>query len=256
MKLIDELEDLILVAGHAAFRGNVSGVPAQPESDEFWVLDEGFQLGEPAFYIEHIRRGVVLAANNPDAMLMFSGGLTRRDAGTWSEARTYHELAEHYLPFWVPDRYNKNQLREDIAKRMQEEGHARDSYENLLFGICRFLRLTGHTPRLVTVVSWAFKATRFQMHRAAIGFPAARFRFDGFNEPVFVEGAWRGELKTLRDFVEHPHGTASALFRKRMLRTFGPRDHDYRKCNGLHDFIELLESGREIDEIEFPSEVW
>lgn len=241
MASIHDLQDLILVACHAPFKGEVSGVPDQPESDHLWILNKDFQLGETAFYIEHIRRGVVLAANNPAALLLFSGGLTRPEAGTWSEARTYHELAKHYR-CWIPDEYNMDGLRERILSRTETEEFARDSYENLLFGICRFLQLTDHTPRSVTVVSWAFKATRFSIHRAAIRFPPARFRFDGFNEPIFLEGAWRGERKALRDFIEFPHGTNGDLLQKRKERTFGPRNHGYEQCLGLSEFIGVLES--------------
>lgn len=241
MASIPDLQDLILVAGHASFNGEVSGVPDQPESDEWWILNPNFQRGEPAFYIEHIRRGVVLAANNPAALLLFSGGLTRAKAGTWSEARTYYELARHYR-CWIPDEYNKDGLREELLGRMATEEFARDSYENLLFGICRFLQLTGHTPRLVTVVSWAFKAARFSIHRAAIRFPLARLRFDGFNEPIFLEGAWRGERTALRDFIDIPHGTDGDLLKKRNERTFGPRDHGYGQGLGLSEFIGALES--------------
>ena len=253
MESISDLQDLILVAGHAPFKGEVTGVPDQPESDKWWILEPSFQLGEPAFYIEHIRRGVVLAANNPDALLLFSGGLTRPEAGTWSEARTYFELAKHYR-FWIPDEYNKGGRREGIQSRTSTEEFARDSYENLLFGICRFLQLTGHTPRLVTVVSWAFKATRFSLHRAAIRFPTARFRFDGFNEPILLDDAWAGEKKALRDFIQFPHGTDDNLLQKRKKRTCEPqpRNHGYEQCLGLGKFIGVLESLSPAPQVEFP----
>ncbi len=96
-----QLQDLVLVAGHAAFKSTVTGVPNDPESDDSWVLQD-FQIGEPPFYLEHIRRGVVLAANNPVALLVFSGGRTRHESGPWSEAKTYHEVAMSRR-FWIPD---------------------------------------------------------------------------------------------------------------------------------------------------------
>jgi hypothetical protein len=52
------------------------------------------------------------------------------------------------------------------------EDYARDSYENLLFSLCRFHELAGSWPRNVTVVGYAFKEERFvSLHRAAISFP-------------------------------------------------------------------------------------
>jgi hypothetical protein len=49
--------ELIIVPGHAAFKESVTEVPAAPERDEYWVLQE-FQQGEPPYYIEHIEAGV------------------------------------------------------------------------------------------------------------------------------------------------------------------------------------------------------
>ena len=99
---IADLQDLILVAGHAPFKKETEAVPDHPEKDDGWFL-QPFQRGEPPFYIEHIRRGVILLANNPAALLIFSGGHTRVDAGLrWSEGGTYAEIATHFK-WWVPE---------------------------------------------------------------------------------------------------------------------------------------------------------
>jgi hypothetical protein len=37
------------------------------------------------------------------------------------------------------------------------EDYARDSFENLLFSICRFKEVTGNYPARVTVVGYTFK---------------------------------------------------------------------------------------------------
>lgn len=253
-----DLQDLIVVAGHATFGNDVATVPAQPDLDQWWILNASFQLGEPPFYIEHIRRGVVLVAHNPAALLLFSGGLTRADT-KWSEAETYYELAKQ-SQCWIPDQYNENNIRERILQRTEKERFARDSYENLLYSICRFHQLTHRFPRFVTVVSWAFKAARFDLHRAAIQFPRARFRFDGFNEPIDLDGAWRGERSAIHSFLEFPHGTDHGadpkrdLLQKRIDRTFPPRDHGYEQCPKLNEFIRVLES-LEPSRPEFPKGV-
>lgn len=58
--------------------------------------------------------------------------------------------------------------------------HARDSFENLLFGLCRFHELTGAYPAHVTVVSYSLKKRRFvDLHRAALRWPANLFHFIG-----------------------------------------------------------------------------
>lgn len=61
---------------------------------------------------------------------------------------------------------------------MQE--HARDSFENLLFSLCRFHEITGRYPARITAVSYTLKQKRFeQLHRAAVRFPADAFDFIG-----------------------------------------------------------------------------
>ena len=57
---------------------------------------------------------------------------------------------------------------------------ARDSFENLLFGLCRFYELTGRYPEFVVVVGYEFKRQRFeQLHRSALRLPAEAFRYEG-----------------------------------------------------------------------------
>jgi hypothetical protein len=61
---------------------------------------------------------------------------------------------------------------------MQE--HARDSFENLLFSLCRFHEITGRYPAHITAVSYTLKQKRFeQLHRAAVRFPVSSFSFVG-----------------------------------------------------------------------------
>jgi hypothetical protein len=48
----------------------------------------------------------------------------------------------------------------EVTRRTILEEFARDSVENLLFGICRFRECTGEYPEHVTVIGWAFKSER------------------------------------------------------------------------------------------------
>jgi hypothetical protein len=232
-------KDLVIVAGHAAFKSNVSSSDlGDPSDDELWCL-QSFQIGEVPFYLEHARRGVVLAAHNPAALLILSGGRTRRDALPWSEAGTYLEVARANR-WWIPD----GDIRSDIEGRTFLEEYARDSFENLLFGICRFHQVRGKWPRNVTLVSWAFKEARFELHRAAMKFPASRFRFDGFNAPIDLEGAQRGERAAIADFIKSPFGATERLLEKRLSRTFGG-PHSYDACLGAEAFFAHIETSAE-----------
>lgn len=50
--------------------------------------------GEARSFIDHIRLGVESSATDPSALLLFSGGQTRRAAGPRSEGLSYWLVAE------------------------------------------------------------------------------------------------------------------------------------------------------------------
>ncbi|HYO64006.1 MAG TPA: hypothetical protein VER08_10280 [Pyrinomonadaceae bacterium] len=199
-----QFENLVLVACHAVYKADDF---ARPEDDASWQL-EAFQKGEPPFYVGHARRGVELAAEDGAALLVFSGGQTRREAGPRSEAGGYFRLAEHF-GWWGTS----------VAPRAATEEFARDSFENLLFGLCRFYERAGRAPRRVTVVSWAFKQERFGLHRVALRFPESRFRFVGAGDPVDVNAAREAERRNaLEPFRRDPYGARPPLSEKREAR--------------------------------------
>jgi hypothetical protein len=203
----------VIVGGHAVFTGGPTGAI---DDDRSWSL-QSFQRGEPSFYVEHIRAGVELAAGDAAGLLVLSGGATRVDAGPVTEAAGYRDVAAR-LNWWSHDR---------VAARTALEENARDSFENLLFGICRFHECTRAYPTHVTVVSWAFKARRFDAHRDAIGFPRARFRFVGVNQPADREGAERGEARVRAEYATDPYGAGVVLAGKRAARNPFARSHRY-----------------------------
>jgi hypothetical protein len=229
------LLDLILVAGHALFKKEIEVVPDHPERDAYWSL-RPFQSGEPPLLIEHIRRGALLLANNPVALLIFSGGHTRAEGGMrWSEARTYLEIARHFK-WWVPGSASEY-IR--VVEHSAVEEYARDSFENLLFGMCRFHQVVGRYPKNVTVISWAFKKARFDLHRSALRFPQVNYRFEGFNDPPTLD--LESEVNTLRHFGKSRYGGDGNLVAKRAERNPFDERHDYKNCPGLHDFFEFIE---------------
>jgi hypothetical protein len=188
----DDLNSLVLVAGHAVYAANDFD---DPLSDDSWFLQD-FQRGEPPFYLEHIHAGVLKAHADQDSLLIFSGGQTRYKAGPRSEALSYWMIADHFKWF----------SRTDVRLRATTEEFARDSFENLLFGICRFKECVGRYPKRVTLVGWAFKKQRFDNHRAAIKFPKSRFKFLGVNNPLDIKEAEDGERITVAAFRQDPYG--------------------------------------------------
>lgn len=186
-------------------------VPDDPEQDRYWVL-QSFQQTEPPYYIEHIRKGAELAAEDPSSLLIFSGGRTREEAGHWSEAATYQAIAEHYK-YWQQDGDYKS-----LLARVALESFARDSFENLQYSLYRFYQLTGDYPKHITVVGWSFKAPRFDHHRETLGIPESKFTYIGCNNPADLPSALKGEEKTLNQFKHDPTGSHSPLADKRAER--------------------------------------
>jgi hypothetical protein len=195
----DRPNRLVLVPGHAVW---LASSPHPPESDGAWILQE-FQRGEPPFYIEHIRFGVELAKSCSDALLIFSGGMTRREAGPVSEAQSYRDLAARFG--WL------------TAGAITEE-YARDSFENLLFSIARFREIAGRDPGSIEVVGWGFKEARFDLHRTAIRWPEQSFTYHGINDPDDLIAAVHAEAKVRDEFARDPFGTGELLSAKREAR--------------------------------------
>ncbi|DBA67947.1 TPA: hypothetical protein ACH3X2_013986 [Trebouxia sp. C0005] len=173
---VPKLQNLVLVACHAVFIG--SDYSKAEDQDAWLLLDYQKVPGQAHSFIEHIQEGILHAEHDPASLLLFSGGQTRKAAGPRSEAEGYWLVAE--AAAW----WGSQQVRE----RAFTEEHARDSFENLLFSLCRFYELTGHYPRELTVIGYDFKHERFaDLHRAALRWPDQHFKFVG--TPALTAGA-------------------------------------------------------------------
>ncbi|PUZ67980.1 hypothetical protein GQ55_3G477700 [Panicum hallii var. hallii] len=203
------LRNLVMVAGHSVYTSASCGGTDREES---WFL-EPYQRhpGQAATFVAHIKEGVDVAARDEGALLLFSGGETRKDAGPRSEAQSYWAIAES--KGWFGND-------ESVRSRALTEEHARDSFENLLFSVCRFRELTGRYPQNITVISYDFKEERFaQLHRTALGFPEGRFFFLGTPAtPAAREAALKGEAAVRAQFLEDPYGCLGSLHVKRLKR--------------------------------------
>ncbi|KAG8459418.1 hypothetical protein KFE25_013054 [Diacronema lutheri] len=208
-----ELDHLIVVCGHAVLTTHAALTPESVLRDDAWAL-EPYQRGsgQVRAFVQHIAKGVELAARDARALLLFSGGMTRHGAGPRSEAKSYWEVADALG--WSGHAA--------VRERALLEEHAHDSFENVLFSLCRFRQLTGAYPRQLTVVSFGFKRRRFaQMHRAALRWPERRFAFVGIDPAEGVSQAVRdGEhLNSAALFAHDPYGCVDArLTAKRLAR--------------------------------------
>ncbi|GAV58817.1 DUF218 domain-containing protein [Cephalotus follicularis] len=204
-----KLKNLVMVAGHSVYTNIDCG---KVDKEDSWFL-ESYQKhpGQAATFVVHIQEGVEIVARDDGALLLFSGGETRKDAGPRSEAQSYWTVAES--KGW----FGKD---ESVRQRALTEEHARDSFENVLFSVCRFRELTGSYPHNITVVSYDFKEERFaHLHRSAIGFPESRFFFSGTPaSPTSKEAALKGEALVRTQFQEDPYGCGGSLWHKKLGR--------------------------------------
>ena len=84
---------LIVVAGHSV---TISGHLEDADRDEadWYLLDYQKGHGLPAAIVAHIRAGIKAAAQDPHALLVFSGGETRGVAGPETEGASYFRVAD------------------------------------------------------------------------------------------------------------------------------------------------------------------
>jgi hypothetical protein len=195
---------LIIVACHSTYLG---GESADRLSDASWVL-EPFQKGEPRIFLEHAVRGLELARLEQRSVLVFSGGQTKKVAGPISEAQSYWSLCQELGLF-------ADGL---IVERVTTEEFACDSFQNLLFSICRFREYVGRYPETIRLVSWGFKRDRFGGHRDALRWPAKRFYYEAVGEPLDAHSARLSEDLVSREFAADPYGSMGDLFAKRASR--------------------------------------
>jgi hypothetical protein len=209
-----QMTHAVIVAGHAVLRINKL-TSAEREDGAWYLLSYQLNQGFPGIITSHIKKGIQLTMDDPAAMLLFSGGQTRRDVGPTSEAASYYYLAAEKK--WLTAKGGSS-----IANRVFLEEHARDSYENLLFSLCRFREVTGRYPQKVTVIGFDFKGKRFtDFHRLAIGFPRSNFSYVGIRpqHPNFDhKKAAKGEEETIRVFKNDLYGCSAALSGKRDIR--------------------------------------
>lgn len=200
-----DIKRLVLICAHGVHKG---GIYLHNDGDAGWHIRD-YQRGQTGVFVAQLRAGIEAAALDPDAMLMVSGGPTLHAAGPRSEALSYVELA-FARGFWGAI---------DVASRTVTEEAALCSHLNYLNALCRFAECCdGRWPESVQVISWAEKAERIDLHRAACRYPAERHSFTGIGSFCDRPEAIRNERLTLKLYQDDLCGNGPELLKKRERR--------------------------------------
>lgn len=216
---------LNLLPCHSVFRGG------NPLGDDSWhLLDYQRGSGEVSCFVGHIREAIRSLQDDKDALLVITGGVTRNGLHI-SESSSYKHAAQALGLLDDPA----------MLQRMALEEFARDSLENLHFGLCRFYEVVGLLPHKIRVFGFGFKRERFELHARALGIPPQAFEYVSVNEPQGLDAASRGEARALAGFHADPFGLAGDLWEKRLARSaFGHRPPYEFTCNSNARLRKLL----------------
>lgn len=215
---------LVVVAGHSVIMaGNLED--AETDENVWYLLDYQVGKGLPQAIVSHIRTGIEAASIDPEALLIFSGGETRGQTGPVNEGVSYFRVADA-LDLWSGGGGQPNQKQQDgtasnVRARTTTEEFATDSFENLMFSVCRFREITGRYPDKITMVSFTFKQRRFEeMHSHALRWPIDRFAYLGVDPPPStgfdLQESQKGELENAaRPFETDPYGCHTPVLQQK-----------------------------------------
>ncbi|KLO17696.1 hypothetical protein SCHPADRAFT_821127 [Schizopora paradoxa] len=223
-----QLQHLIIVPGHGIWLG---GPGESVYNESTWAL-ETYQRGDGSAsrisaFISHIRKGIELATDDEESLLVFSGGSTRSST-PMTEAISYKSLAMA-LDLFPP----AEQPGSSLYERATTEDYALDSFQNLLFSVARFREVTGHYPTRVTIVGYAMKHRRYEeLHRKALRWPldSEYWKYYGIDmeDEEERERAIEGEIENgYKPYETDLYGCHGTLLEKRRLRNVHHRAHPY-----------------------------
>lgn len=239
---------LILIPCHGIWhgrRGNGTNSSAGDSRDEWSLVPFQIEGYDHLCFKDHIVEALKLMENDPDASLIISGGQTKKECGPISEALSYYNLATQL--------YSNT----DVLERIYLEEYARDSFENVLYLICRYYELFRAYPEHIKVVGFEFKRKRFvELHlKQALRFTDCEY-FGNSPDPrdtddkeKYFEDLHKAENKhAVRHFEIDFYGVQSPLHQKRQARDPFKRWNGYLESNpSLAPLLRAISHGHTID---------
>ncbi|KAK9470647.1 uncharacterized protein V1510DRAFT_422345 [Dipodascopsis tothii] len=248
---------LIILPCHSIWKGYEGFDKARPgvNPDEWTLASFQRENLDNLIFIKHIEEAVRQLNEDPEAILLFSGGQTNKSAGPISEAQSYWFLGQALGLYDEPA----------IRARISTEEFARDSFENTLFSIYRFKELTQVFPKRLTIVGFKFKEDRFvQQHAKHLGLQTSNVSYIGIDPELHnsqlygkVEAGERSAyaielehyMKNLRGleyknavqhFATDPTSSKSPLLDKKSGRDPYHRGFAYENKNSIDALIQGL----------------
>ena len=183
-------------------------------------------------------------------------GATRFAAGPRSEAQSYRIAAEVLGLFDTLSAssavFQGVAAPLPLSQRALTEDFARDSYENILFSLCRFHELTGRYPEHVHIVGFEFKRHRLSVqHMRALRYPLDRVSYTGIDtddsggsesETFNADEARLGEQRyAVALFNKNQFGCEPSLLRKRQSRNPFNQNIPYGRGESCRELGELIQ---------------
>ncbi|KAJ3224816.1 hypothetical protein HK099_007860 [Clydaea vesicula] len=202
--------------------------------------DNSFKSGVSKINKFDLNENIDFDYNNFTNLIIVPGGQTRYSAGPKSEGQSYYEVAK----LMDNQMFNNREFLNSVTT----EEFAKDSFENLLFSICRFKEFTNFFPKTITIIGFKFKKFRFEnLHLKAIKFNVKNFEYIGFDLPLQDRRtAEEGEKKfSVLPFQNDLYGCRDPLSRKKKNRNpFKRVSNPYKEtCPELRTLFEYCPEG-------------
>ena len=174
---------LIILCCHAIYipKTHRSTLPPETLLEANWLIAT-FQTSESSTFTTHLKTSLDLLSQDAMSHLVISGSKTRPEINL-SEAASYLALAlENH--FWREhdDVESTTQANDTLRRRITLEEKALDSFSNIINSVISFWRMTSCWPEKISIISHAFKESRFLLHHCpTLQLPSSMITYIGID---------------------------------------------------------------------------
>lgn len=202
-----------------------------------WHAEDRYRTSEAKeVFQEHLKISFEALRSGDCDVLIISGGYTKEKTEK-SEARGMLDWAWDMSEKGQLGSVTINDIRTWIAsKKIVLEEFARDSFENILFSVCRFFQLNGKIPASICVCSMRSKEDRFRTICNELGF--SDFSYKGKGEEN------KGDRR-LSEIKGNPFHRGTQFYKTRRSRDPWEKGNPYISINDefkkMLDILDLMD---------------